>query len=655
MKILYSLIEVWGINLKSKIKLNFYIISFFLLVTAVLVTGDAIKFQNYQNILIQNYSKKYINVTHQIREDYRLIFDKLQYDFNKFESINISKLNQLYEIYKRDRTNFNVDKAAVELNKDVYFGSYQVFLINKDFIVEDSSYKNDIGLKLGDSMVIKDVISSIFNKKMAIDISPIIIDSSSMWFNRYLIKLSNDGKYVLQIAFVLDFSKEFKEKYNLIKDFGLIELYLSGNEEAIQKLELNKTNYTKKFPLDNWEYTKNFIFHLSDDMSMKNNQFEAITQLDIKNSEVHVNDVIDNVFGDNNIISYLNFKKHNFIIYSITNGLFNQSNETKLIIKTIYSTKKLEQDIQNTFIQAIIQLLLILSILVIIYLFIMGRLSNPLLKIIDNIKNNQYSDIDNLKIEEIVILNDSYNDLHNRLNKEVERTKNILKDNKQFIADTVHQLRTPLTNIMMNGEMIKQFQTDTSISSYIDKIDSSINMLSNFYEDLAYVASADTIEYAPKNINLSDFLKKRIEFFSTISKVSYKEIQSTIEENIFIHINQIELERIIDNNISNGMKYATKNKPISINLLKLNDTAKLVFRTHGKEIKYKNQIFEKNFRENEAKRGLGLGLNMVKNICEKYHISYNVTYEDGQNVFTYSFLVCTPSPSVSSSEQYDDG
>jgi signal transduction histidine kinase len=267
----------------------------------------------------------------------------------------------------------------------------------------------------------------------------------------------------------------------------------------------------------------------------------------------------------------------------------------------------------------------------------MKRLSNPLLKFVDNIKKNQYSDISDIKIEEMAVLNESYNDLHNRLNREVERSANILKDKNQFIADTVHQLRTPLTNIMMNGEMIKQFQTDKSLSSYIDKIDSSINMLSNFYEDLAYVASADTIEYHPITINLSDFLKTRIEFFSTISKVSHKEIEVTIEEDIFTHINQIELERIIDNNISNAMKYATKNKPVTINLLQLNDSAILAIKTYGSQIKDKDKIFEKNFREDEAKRGLGLGLNMVKNICGKYHISYNVTYEEGQNVFTYIF------------------
>ncbi len=608
----------------------------------VVVIGDAIKFQNYRKMLIQNYSNKYIHTTQQIREDYRLIFDRLQYDFDKFESVNISKLNQLSEIYKRDRARFNVDKAAEELNKDVHFGGYQVFLINKNYIIEDASYKTDIGLNFGLVTDIRELMSSIFTKKAALDISPIIIDSvtpSSMWFKRYFIKLSSDEKYVLQIAFALDFLREFKAKYDLIKNVALIELYLGNN--AIQKLDFDKTNYSKKFLQQaGWEATKNLLFQLSNDLSIKNKRLEDLTKLDIKdllNNEEHINEVIDEVFRDDNFISSLNLPQHQFTIYAVTNGLFNKSTGTKLIVKTTYSTESLESDIQKTLIQALIQLFFILSILVLIYLFIMRRISKTLLKIIDNIKNNHYSDIHNIKIAELVVLNESYNNLHNRLNKEVERSSNILKDKNQFIADTVHQLRTPLTNIMMNGEMIKQFQTDKSLSSYIDRIDSSINMLSNFYEDLAYVASADTIEYAPKNINLSDFLKKRIEFFSTISKVSHKEIQSTIEEDIFTHINQIELERIIDNNLSNAMKYATKHKPINITLLQLNDTAILAIRTYGNPIKDTKKIFEKNFREDEAKRGLGLGLNMVKNICEKYHIFYNVTYEDGQNVFTYVF------------------
>ena len=53
----------------------------------------------------------------------------------------------------------------------------------------------------------------------------------------------------------------------------------------------------------------------------------------------------------------------------------------------------------------------------------MRKLSNPLLKIVNNIENNHYSDISNIKIKELAVLNKSYNDLHTKLNKEIDKSK----------------------------------------------------------------------------------------------------------------------------------------------------------------------------------------------------------------------------------------
>lgn len=50
-------------------------------------------------------------------------------------------------------------------------------------------------------------------------------------------------------------------------------------------------------------------------------------------------------------------------------------------------------------------------------------------------------------------------------------------------------------------------------------------------------------------------------------------------------------------------------------------------------------IFSKNYREDDAKRGLGLGLYMVSNICIKYDIKYEILYENEQNIFKYIFKI----------------
>jgi len=230
-----------------------------------------------------------------------------------------------------------------------------------------------------------------------------------------------------------------------------------------------------------------------------------------------------------------------------------------------------------------------------------------------------------------------YNNLFDNLNLEIDKNQFLLNENKQFIADTVHQIRTPLSNIMMNADMIKLYKKDVSLLSFIDQINGSINMLNNSYEDLSYIMTYDSIKYDPSILCLSDIANNRVKFFETISKVNHKEIISEIDVGINFTINKIELERLIDNNISNGLKYAKIDKNIIIRLKKVNNGVVLVFETYGNELKHKSKLFEKSYREDSAKRGLGLGLYMVKNICEKYDIAYSVSYENGKNIFTYRF------------------
>jgi signal transduction histidine kinase len=253
-------------------------------------------------------------------------------------------------------------------------------------------------------------------------------------------------------------------------------------------------------------------------------------------------------------------------------------------------------------------------------------------------KANFHKRLSSISSDELGLVVNSINIFISKLEKNHEELEDVKDDIKRFIADTVHQIRTPLSSILMNAEMIRDQQKDDSLSTFIDSIDASINMLSNSYEDLSYVTSYDSIQYNPSLLSLSETLIKRINFFGTICKMNLKEIKSDIDTNIYTYINIVECERIIDNNISNAIKYADIEKPIYIRLSKVKETNEITleFKSYAKEIQDKNKIFEKNYREEESKRGLGLGLNIVKNICDKYEITYVASYKNEQNIFTYT-------------------
>lgn len=105
-------------------------------------------------------------------------------------------------------------------------------------------------------------------------------------------------------------------------------------------------------------------------------------------------------------------------------------------------------------------------------------------------------------------------------------------------------------------------------------------------------------------------------------------------------MNHIELERLIDNNISNAIKHSSEKSEIEIILDKSNSVIMLKFISKGKKISDVSMVFDKNYTENHsAKRSLGLGLSMVKTICEKNSIDYSAHSEENTNTFTYTFNI----------------
>jgi len=227
--------------------------------------------------------------------------------------------------------------------------------------------------------------------------------------------------------------------------------------------------------------------------------------------------------------------------------------------------------------------------------------------------------------------------LHEKLQDQIEHNQLLLDENKQFIADMVHQIRTPLTVIMTNTSLI-EMKSELEVSSYVTQINSAINMLSNSYEDLSYIISNDTIEYKPVEINLTDFIHERIDFFEVIADANDKTISTDIANDIKVTMNDTELERVIDNNLSNAIKHSSDKSEIKIVLEKNNSEIVLQFISLGKNIADATKIFDKNYTESYgAKRSLGLGLNMVKTICERNHIKYSAHSEKNTNTFTYIF------------------
>ena len=127
-----------AINLKN-ITLHNYLRLFLIITILILFLGLSIQFLLTYNNTKKAYENNYYSKGLHNRENLRLLFDKVQYSFRQAESENIKKLEYYFNYFK-NKKEFNPQELAKILNKDVDFGHYEVFLINKNYIIAEANH-----------------------------------------------------------------------------------------------------------------------------------------------------------------------------------------------------------------------------------------------------------------------------------------------------------------------------------------------------------------------------------------------------------------------------------------------------------------------------------------------------------------------------------
>ncbi|WP_418640409.1 sensor histidine kinase [Sulfurimonas sp. ST-27] len=210
--------------------------------------------------------------------------------------------------------------------------------------------------------------------------------------------------------------------------------------------------------------------------------------------------------------------------------------------------------------------------------------------------------------------------------------------NKQldnFIKDSMHEINTPLSIINVNIDL---YNRKYEQNKYMQRMKAAAKVLSNIYNDMDYLIKYERLHHEKKDIDLAEFLKERIEYFNEVAKMKNIQINASIQECGMVYMNDKELQRLIDNNISNAIKYSYENSNIDITLFRKNEKCHLSFKDYGVGIEKVEKIFSRYYREDSSKGGFGIGLNIVKAIIDKENIELKIESLPKQgSLFIYTF------------------
>ena len=192
----------------------------------------------------------------------------------------------------------------------------------------------------------------------------------------------------------------------------------------------------------------------------------------------------------------------------------------------------------------------------------------------------------------------------------------------RFIKDTTHELNTPIAAILSNIQMINKDNIDEKLAKKINRIEIGAKTISNIYEDLTFVSLNNQIISNNEKLYFSQILNQRVDFFKSIASSKKIEFILDIKDDIFIVCDVKKLSKLIDNILSNAIKY---NKFQGFIKVTLKDKI-LIIEDSGKGMSKDNlsNLFTRYKRFDKSVGGFGIGLNIVSLIANEYDFEIDV-------------------------------
>ena len=218
--------------------------------------------------------------------------------------------------------------------------------------------------------------------------------------------------------------------------------------------------------------------------------------------------------------------------------------------------------------------------------------------------------------------------------------KNSYEEQKKFIADASHELRSPLNVIQMSVDVLdfKGNETINANRKWINNISTECQNMSTLINDLTDIARADNSQqiYSNRNISISQLTEEVVFLLNSTAEEKDIELIANIQPDLHLVADSDKIRQLIRIFLDNAIKYSTKNSEVIINLFNNKNNIILEVIDNGIGISDEdiNKIFDRFYRCDNARSrqvsGTGLGLNIAQNIVDYYKGNIKVKSEIGK-------------------------
>lgn len=212
----------------------------------------------------------------------------------------------------------------------------------------------------------------------------------------------------------------------------------------------------------------------------------------------------------------------------------------------------------------------------------------------------------------------------------VKPVKDAFENQKQFISDASHELKTPLTVISANTELLEDEIGNNKWLEYIKNQTERMRSLVYDLLDLSRMDAAREPEKNFKQFSLSEAVNNAALPFESSAFEQNKNLMINIDSHILYTGNEKQIKQLTAIFIDNALKYSNDNGNIKVTLKKDHEKPVLEFYNTGCSIREdeKEKIFQRFYRSDASRTrqtgGYGLGLAIAQKIISSHKMKINV-------------------------------
>lgn len=261
---------------------------------------------------------------------------------------------------------------------------------------------------------------------------------------------------------------------------------------------------------------------------------------------------------------------------------------------------------------------------------ISAKLWQPFYNSLQKIKSFDLNSQQNIVFEKSSIL--EFEEMNNSLHKLIETNILVYRHQKEFTENASHELQTPLAIVQSKLNLLLQNPSVTKGQSVIiDDTHKALSRVSRINKNLLLLAKIENQQYMDKepillDAALTDILALLVDFAAD----KQLKISQNIQSGIVVEGNRILVEIMLTNLLMNAIRHNVYKTEINISL----KNHQLVISNTGIAALNENKLFKRFSAASSHTPGSGLGLSIVREICNRYN--WNIRYVFLNNLHTFS-------------------